>query len=225
MPNNLTANGSAVATSTDSPYGGQADGTISSTLDYAIVTKTAFSTNTTLTVQVPEGCTIPTSGGVSAVAYSEQRSPYQFPAQRGKWRLEALFMGAGLTQASPVLSTYYNIGSFQLNVPIGEWVLGFRTLTGMDKSVAGRTDSQAALSTSNSSVSDLKLTAGRADGSGNTFGASMTVAESQVSLAAATTYYHIVAATNSVSVGNLYLFGTTGSPGAVGLIYAECAYL
>lgn len=83
--NNLTANGSATTTNADSPFGGQADGTISSTLDYAIVTKTAFSTNTTVTVQVPEGCTIPTSGGVSAVSYSTQKAPYGMPVAQDKW--------------------------------------------------------------------------------------------------------------------------------------------
>lgn len=80
--NNLTAQGSATATNADSPFSLGADlvsGYTDGTTDFAIVTKTAFSTNTTLTVQVPEGCTIPTSGGVSAVAYSTQKSPYGFP--------------------------------------------------------------------------------------------------------------------------------------------------
>lgn len=78
--NNLTANGSAVATNADSPFGGQASGLISSTLDYGIITSATFSTNTTLTVQVSEGNAIPTSGGVSAVSYSVQKAPYNFPA-------------------------------------------------------------------------------------------------------------------------------------------------
>jgi len=78
--NNLTAQGSAVATNADSPFGGQADGTISSTLDYAEILATSFSTNTTLTVRVPYGNTIPTSGGVSAMSYSTQQSPYGCPA-------------------------------------------------------------------------------------------------------------------------------------------------
>ncbi len=77
--NNLTANGSAVATNADSPFGAQADGTVSSTLDYGIITKISYSTNTTITVQVPEGCTIPTTGGVSAVSYSIQTNPYGIP--------------------------------------------------------------------------------------------------------------------------------------------------
>ncbi|NBW21919.1 MAG: LamG domain-containing protein, partial [Caulobacteraceae bacterium] len=40
--NNLTANGSAVATNADSPFGGQADGTVSSTIDYGIITKISY---------------------------------------------------------------------------------------------------------------------------------------------------------------------------------------
>lgn len=77
--NNLTANGSAVATNTDSPFGGQASGSISSTLDYGIITSISYSTNTTMTVMVPETNTIPTTGGISALSYSIQANPYGFP--------------------------------------------------------------------------------------------------------------------------------------------------
>lgn len=75
-PNDLTANGSAVATNADSPFGNSG---VSTTIDYGIVMAKSFSTNTTLTIQVPEGCTIPTSGGVSSVDYSTQAVPYGFP--------------------------------------------------------------------------------------------------------------------------------------------------
>jgi hypothetical protein len=118
--NNLTANGSAVATSADSPFGTQASGLISSTLDYAIVQAATFSTNTTLTVQVPEGCTIPTSGGVSALAYSTQKAPYGMPIQRGKWTISTLNKTT-VIQATPTAGTWYNIGSVQTTVPIGDW--------------------------------------------------------------------------------------------------------
>ena len=122
--NNLTAQGSAVATATDSPFGGQADGTISSTLDYAIITKTAFSTNTTLTVQVPEGCTIPTSGGVSAVAYSTQKVPYQFPAQRGKWNIRFLLRSTATTASN---ATFAAMTGMNFTPPIGSWVIGWQS--------------------------------------------------------------------------------------------------
>ena len=76
--NNLTANGSAVATNADSPF---AQGATAGSLEYGIVTGISFSTNTTLTVQVPEGSALPTSGGVSAVSYSTQENPYGCPSK------------------------------------------------------------------------------------------------------------------------------------------------
>jgi hypothetical protein len=78
--NNLTANGSVTATAADSPFGGQASGTISSTLDYGIIQSATFSTNTTVVVQVPDANTIPTSGGVSAVSYATSAYPYGMPS-------------------------------------------------------------------------------------------------------------------------------------------------
>lgn len=116
--NNLVAQSSASVTSPDSPFGGQAIGTISSTLDYGIVQKV---TSTAVTVQVAEGCTIPTSGGVVAISYSTQRSPYGFPAQRTKWVIENLYFVA-LQQSSPTNGTVYNPGSY-IVVPLGEWNL------------------------------------------------------------------------------------------------------
>lgn len=78
-PNDLTAQGSAVATNADSPFAQDAQGVPTGTTEYAVITKTAFSTNTTLTVRVPEGGAIPTSGGVSALSYSTQERPYGMP--------------------------------------------------------------------------------------------------------------------------------------------------
>jgi hypothetical protein len=74
-PNNLTATNGAT-TVANAPYGNRG---ASTALDYGVVMSKAFSTNTTLTVRVPEGCTIPTSGGVSSVDYSTQDTPYGFP--------------------------------------------------------------------------------------------------------------------------------------------------
>lgn len=124
-PNDLSAVASAVATNADSPFGGQADGTISSTLDYAIITKTAFSTNTTLTVQVPEGCTIPTTGGVSAVSYSTQKAPYLMPTATGKWRLVSLLRTSSITTSNATYGSFQSNG-WALTVPIGSWDVGWQ---------------------------------------------------------------------------------------------------
>jgi hypothetical protein len=117
--NNLTANNSAGATNADSPFGGQAGGTISGTLDYGIVTAV---TNTTLTVQVPEGCTVPTSGGVSAVSYSPYKAPYGMPIFKNRWCLE-FCLNSGYSQANPINGTVYNPQSAQVSAPVGAWTL------------------------------------------------------------------------------------------------------
>jgi len=114
-PNDLTANGSAVATNADSPFGNSG---VSTTLDYGIVMAKSFSTNTTLTVQVPEGCTIPTSGGVSSVDYSTQNVPYGFPRSKRRHRVTTLYK-ISLTQNSAVSGTWYNLG--RIAAPLGSW--------------------------------------------------------------------------------------------------------
>lgn len=115
--NNLTAQGSATTTNADAPWGGQASGSISATLDYAII---QAATSTNLTVQVPEGCTIPTGGGVSAVSYSNVKAPYGFPAARGKHQLLTVYKVARdlVSPASPT-----NFAGMQLQVPIGSWLV------------------------------------------------------------------------------------------------------
>jgi len=118
--NNLSASGSAGYTS-DSPFasGSRAYETAGTT-DYAVVsTKPTFSTNTTVTVQVPEGCAIPTSGGVSAVSYSTQSKPYGFPTDVSRWIVEWRST-ALLQKTSPTINTWYNTG-VSILVPIGKW--------------------------------------------------------------------------------------------------------
>lgn len=131
--NNLTANGSAVATATDSPFALDAQGTPTGTTEYGIVTKTAFSTNTTLTVQVPEGGAIPTSGGVSAVSYSTHKVPYGFISDSSKWRVLLVSTGNAIIQAAVTAGTVYNVAGIKLLAPVGRWtrvLQGYVALTG-----------------------------------------------------------------------------------------------
>ena len=149
--NNLTANGSAVATATDSPF---AQGATAGTLEYGIVTSATFSTNTTLTVQVPEGCAIPTSGGVSAVSYSSVAVPYGFPKQTAKWRVESLFL-ADTTQASPTNGTWYDLFA-RLTFPIGEWMEGYEG-SAFANNTTNQPNATFTLSSSSSASSDARF--------------------------------------------------------------------
>lgn len=136
--NNLTANGSATATNADSPFGGQADGTISSTLDYAIVQKATFSTNTTVTVQVPGGNTLPTSGGVTSVVYSSNKAPYGMPVQKDRWAVETLIKSSVQSAAFGGLGVWITTSmASALTVPIGAWKIGYQGTLHHAATVAG----------------------------------------------------------------------------------------
>lgn len=157
-PNDLSVGGgSAVATNADSPFGAQANGTISTTLDYAIIERVAFSTNTTLTVQVPEGCTIPTSGGVSSLVYAPGGLPYGFPGQKSKWRLSAVNRTSTGTTSSATYNPF-NSSAWILPVPNGQWNVGYQC----DVYNASTTQIFYNLSTTSAPLSALSPTVGNA---------------------------------------------------------------
>ena len=120
-PNDLTANGSAVETNADSPFAQDAQGVPTGTTEYAVITKTAFSTNTTLTVQVPEGSAIPTSGGVSAMSYSTQSVPLNFVRNRSRWVIWHWYRTNLHEVNLPAINTWYNM-SIKISVPTGSWL-------------------------------------------------------------------------------------------------------
>jgi len=109
--NNLTAQNGAT-TVASSPFGNRG---VSTTLDYGLVMKVA---TTTVTVQVPEGCTIPTSGGVSAVAYSTQANPYGWVSDKGRWIL------TDIDKRSQTYTTtaWGAVTGYSLYAPVGSWI-------------------------------------------------------------------------------------------------------
>lgn len=78
--NNLTATG-GVGYTARTPYTNAVTGTsvTAGTTNYGIIMAQTFSTNTTYTIQIPEGETLPTTGGIGTVSYSTQKTPYGFP--------------------------------------------------------------------------------------------------------------------------------------------------
>jgi hypothetical protein len=117
--NNLTANNGATATNADSPFGTQASGLISSTLDYGIVQSATFSTNTTVIVRVAEGCTIPTTGGVASVAYSSNVSPYGFSDNMAQniRRLVNIPVNSSLSTTSTSSTAFNSVTNYSFTVP------------------------------------------------------------------------------------------------------------
>lgn len=155
--NNLTANGSAVATNADSPFGGNSFGNISSTLGYGIVQSSTFSTNTTLVVQVPEGCTIPTSGGVTTVSYSALKAPYGMPTAGHKWEL--LYISKTQVSTGTVASsaTITNLPGYSFTTPIGFGELSYSIYCQMTASATTYLGFYGGLSTANNTFSDKEL--------------------------------------------------------------------
>lgn len=226
--NNLTANGSAVATNADSPFGTQASGSISSTLDYAIVQSATFSTDTTLVVQVPEGCTIPTSGGVTSVVYASNKAPYGMPVQSGKWRVVRedipSLPSTNITTSSTTVA--YPGTALYLTAPIGEWKLVWEGWVEAVTS-SGMVNFAAFGALYNMTTSKLIGTTLRAqNGASTNYAALMGTTSAHVSLSAATQFTFAVGA-NWTSSGQWYggnAGGTTG-PTSSWTISIENAYL
>ncbi len=214
--NNLTANGSAVATATDSPF---AQGATAGTLEYGIITAAAFSTNTTLTVQVPEGSALPTAGGIVTAEYAAVKVPYNFPALAGKWTVE-MVLKVNTTQSSPGASTWYNLGQ-SLNVPIGAWKLWFRASVHTVKgSAVGYV--YATLSTSSTTAGVDKLTDCYFGAAGQDYIDTLT-GDTHLTLASATPYYLNALAAGTVTT--LDLLTATDQAYTSVLIRAENDYL
>jgi hypothetical protein len=184
--NNLTAQGSAVATNADSPF---ANAVSAGLQEYGIIQSVSFSTNTTVVVQVPEGCAIPTSGGVSNVYYSVGRAPYGFVADSARYDV-VYISRTGNSQSSPVAGTWYNnfaSGSTQLTIPIGAWRVDWNASLYSSYN-SGATDVYGTLSTGAATESDLDMSI-RVSTNG-TNGAQQTGGrEKSYNLTSATTYY------------------------------------
>lgn len=113
--NNLTANGSAVATNVDSPFAGGTNASTAytaGTTEFGEVFNVSFSTNTTVIVQCPDGYGFPTSGGLSAIAYSPEGTPLGWPGTGPllsllELRSNATTTATSATQVPGLSSTIY----------------------------------------------------------------------------------------------------------------------
>lgn len=209
--NNLTAQGGVTTTNADAPFGGQADGSISTTLDYAIVQTISSSS---AVVQAPKGCTIATSGSISACSYATAAKPYGFPGQAYKWVIETNFR-INTVQNSPVQDTWYNMsptsgvtGGSLLAVPIGDWEIGYDALgqiTGTTNTIQLNT-----LSTTSNSETDKDLTDRFGQAGAISSMLQKTGRKKLISLSSATNYY-LNTKTDQASVTNINLIGSSAT--------------
>jgi len=128
--NNLTAQAAAVATNADSPFALDANGVPGGTNEFGIVTRVV---TTTATIQVPEGCAIPTSGGVGSIGYSTQGSPFGMPS------VDSVFGYAELLSSSSTASSSFTdlLGATAtVYVPTGKQVRVSAFIGNLSSSVA-----------------------------------------------------------------------------------------
>jgi len=214
--NNLTATGGVGFSSSFSPMGNNG---VNSNIDYGIVMAVSGST---ATVQVPEGCTIPTSGGVSAVSYSTVKAPYGMPVQRIRWLVETIMINR-ISNSGAAAGVWQNLG-WQISVPTGEWnaqyyAHGIATTA----AVTAFLSYQVVLSTSSSSSTLIESFSNSAATQGSYTQMEGDVSKTfSLSLSSQTIYYLLINGQGGTTNG-LYL----GSAGTTSLYFIrmECAYL
>jgi hypothetical protein len=218
--NNLTANGSPTYTAGTSPFTTNANGTAGGSLDYAIVTNVS---TTVATVQYPEGCAIPTSGGISTVDYSGVKAPFGMPTQRSRWQILTLNKVTA-SQSAPTSGTWYNtsIGAIQILLPVGSWDFGYSVMFGGFKTAATSYDVYCTLSTTSSTETDNDLTSWvLAEGAlGAITPRQLFNRTKRLDVSTATQYY-FNGKTATASGGDLSTYGTYGSS----LVTADLSYL
>ncbi len=202
--NNLTAQNSASYTSGLSPYGTDGNGVSAGTTDIGMIMNVS---TTTVVLQVPEGCSVPTSGGVSAVAHSTDDSPYGWVSDITRWAIRT-FVRSDQNTGAVAANTITNLSSLQISVPIGFFNIGYSMRGIVTHTGSSFLTQYVNLSTSASSVTDLELfTALPLNNTSLTEVDSDMTVDKNVSLSAMTPYYLI---TQSPSAANTvqYFRGT-----------------
>ena len=195
-----------------------------STDKYFLITKVAFSTDTTVTLYGGTDYTLVASGttAITAFSYSREKLPTNFPVDPNKWTVETTDT-SNRSQATPTQNTWYNLGSVSVNVPIGLWNLEYSVaLQGNVTAATTAGPYHSTLSTANNSESDADFTCtnfnGGASGAVNIL--SQVYKRKIISLTAKATYY-LNTRTTSASQANINNRGDLGKT----VIRAICAYL
>lgn len=198
---------------------------------YGIISKdpTYSSPNTTITFlhQIDPtdslALVLMANSAITAPYYSTQKAPLGFPLNPAKWSVETQITSS-LTQTSPTTNTWYNLGSTNIVVPIGEWKLYYAVEGNANRATTGFIDVEFALSTSNSSVSDYALKS-RAlmaiEVATNNYILALLSKCKDITIASKTTYYAIW----RTSLGALAVSSDGDTTGQLGIIRATCAYL
>lgn len=188
------------------------------TVKYFIVTAIS---GTTITLYGGTDYTL-TAAAITSPYFSIMKAPVGFPLQKEKWTTKATYT-SDTTQSSPVSGTWYNVGTFLLNVPIGSWDLGYSASYRLNDTATAAYAFFSTLSTGNNTESDTELSF-VLDGLGGAIGYSSSHASRRkpggVTVAVKTPYY-LNAKVQDTGVDSFILRGVSFPC----VIDAVCAYL
>ena len=127
------------------------------TVKYFIITKVVYSSpNTTVTVYGGTDYTL-ANEAIIYPYYSSAKAPAGFPLDPAKWTV-TFTDSTKREQATPTASTWYNLGSLSVAVPIGAWRVRSKILAQVNKSDGAWVDLSVTISTGNNNESTPELT-------------------------------------------------------------------
>lgn len=195
------------------------------TVKYGIITKVAFSTDTTVTIYMGTDYTI-ANAAITSPAYSHDRSPVGFPMDPSKWTVSAS-TSSDTTKTSPTISTWYGdtgltSTGLSITIPIGVWDVRWEAIGFATKSSATAIDVNISLSTSASSETDTDFTGfAQIQAATGTLSIRPTLTRRKTLALAASTTYYLIAKTEQSSVTTVGMSGAHTPT----IIKAICAYL
>lgn len=148
---------------------------------------------------------------------SSNRAPKGFPVSSAKWTERYASYGT-VTQASPVASTYYNMGGISLIAPVGKWDMRIQwcSYSGPTSAVSSML---TGISTLLTGMSDIELSDYAYSNYGGVTLAGTNRSRPGVVVPTPTNYY-LLAVTQAVS-SNMYLYGPIGGI----IIEFKCAHI
>lgn len=188
---------------------------------YFIVTKVAFSTDTTVTVYGGTDYDL-ANAAITAPYYSRVKAPAGFPLDPAKWSV-TLTDTTTRNQATPTQNTWYNLGSLSIDIPIGVWETNYQLMLYAVKTSTTSINAFATLSTANNSESDANWTTSvKMDGaSGNLEVWNSVSRENTITLTSKTTHYLNARSTVASMAAIQFIATSLGST----QVRAVCAYL
>ena len=184
---------------------------------WGIIIKVAFSTNTTVTAFLGEDSTL-VDEAITAPFYSHARSPHGFPMDPDTWTVETA-LTSNDQQLTPTASTWYNIGTTTIDIPLGLWGVEIQVLAKVDDTVAGNIVGYVTLSTANNSETDKDWTSAIQNEDAEQVW-QMCNRDKMLTLAADDTYY-LNMRSGGVSLASIAFLGAIGTT----FVRARCPYL